>query len=221
MKKFTKAFTIAEIIITMGIIGIVAEMTIPMLVSSLQEKVLLTQFKETYSLLSQAYIRAAQENGTADTWGSAQNAYNNIKPFFNIQEDCPQIVGCFTDKTPYNDIKGVPTGLNPYNRTTGFYKFTLKNGVAFMFNANNSVFVDINGKNSPNQYGYDLFNLMLNKKNGAPHVSAIEGLDVSGYCRKVGAAKDAGWTNGGSCAGWLIRKGNFDYLYRDIPDTEW
>lgn len=224
MNKFNKlkqAFTIAEILIVMGIIGIVAEMTIPTLVASYQEKVLLTQFKETYAQLSQAYIMAAKENGTADAWTSTQDAYDNIKSFFLIQEDCPQIAGCFISTTPYNDIKGTATTLNPYGRTTGFYKFTLKTGAAFMFNAKDSVFVDTNGKNGPNQYGYDLFNLVLNNKNGAPYISAVPGLDIAGYCRKIGAPKDSNWTNGGSCAGWLIRKDNFDYLHRDIPDSEW
>ena len=43
------AFTLAEVLITLGIIGIVAAMTIPTLVSNYQKKVLKTQFTKKYA----------------------------------------------------------------------------------------------------------------------------------------------------------------------------
>ena len=46
-------FTLAEVLITLGIIGIVSAMTIPTLLNNYRQKVLDKQFVQTYSLLSQ------------------------------------------------------------------------------------------------------------------------------------------------------------------------
>jgi len=63
------AFTLAEVLITLGIIGVVAAMTMPTLIQKQREKQTVARLKSTYSILSQAYQRAIQENGTPDTWG--------------------------------------------------------------------------------------------------------------------------------------------------------
>ena len=47
------AFTLAEVLITLGIIGVIAAMTIPTLTANYRHKVLETQFKKHYSVLSQ------------------------------------------------------------------------------------------------------------------------------------------------------------------------
>ena len=49
-----KGFTLAEVLITLGIIGVVAAMTIPTLNNHLRGKKLESQFKKTYSELNQA-----------------------------------------------------------------------------------------------------------------------------------------------------------------------
>ena len=52
-----KAFTLAEVLITLGIIGIVAAMTMPVLIAKYRSKVLETQFKKRYSEVSQVFIQ--------------------------------------------------------------------------------------------------------------------------------------------------------------------
>ena len=54
LNDFTKkaAFTLAEVLITLGIIGVVAAMTIPTLISKYQEKVLENHFKKSYAMLN-------------------------------------------------------------------------------------------------------------------------------------------------------------------------
>lgn len=52
MKK--KAFTLAEVLITLGIIGVVAAITMPVLINKYQEIVTVTKVKKFYSLMSQA-----------------------------------------------------------------------------------------------------------------------------------------------------------------------
>ena len=57
-KDFKKAFTLAEIIITIGIIGVVAALTIPLLIQNSNSKKFTTQFKKSLSTLNQAAIGA-------------------------------------------------------------------------------------------------------------------------------------------------------------------
>lgn len=65
----SKAFTLAEVLVTIGIIGVVAAMTLPSVISHYKKKVLLEQFRVAYSLLQQAYLKI-----TAD-WGYTPNCY--------------------------------------------------------------------------------------------------------------------------------------------------
>lgn len=66
MRKF--GFTLAEILITLGIIGVVAALTLPSLITKHQKKVAATQLKETYSIVYQALERAKVEHGDFSTW---------------------------------------------------------------------------------------------------------------------------------------------------------
>ena len=52
--SFKKGFTLAEVLITLGIIGVVAALTIPTLLAKYQQKTLNTQFKKSYALINQA-----------------------------------------------------------------------------------------------------------------------------------------------------------------------
>ncbi len=63
------AFTLAEVLVTLAVIGIVAAMTIPTLVSNYQEKETVTKVKKFYSTISQAYQLATIDYGKASEWG--------------------------------------------------------------------------------------------------------------------------------------------------------
>ncbi len=58
-----KAFTLAEVLITLGIIGVVAAMTLPTLMNNTQNNELQTQFKKTYSELNQVARLFYNDNG--------------------------------------------------------------------------------------------------------------------------------------------------------------
>lgn len=58
-----KAFTLAEILITLGIIGVVAALTIPALMNKTNDSELKASLKKNYSVLSQAITRLKQDNG--------------------------------------------------------------------------------------------------------------------------------------------------------------
>lgn len=62
-----KGFTLSEVLITLGIIGVVAALTLPTLLSKIQERVLKEQYKKTFSTINQ----------------SLQQVYNNTDMYFN------------------------------------------------------------------------------------------------------------------------------------------
>ncbi len=62
------AFTLAEVLITLGIIGVVAAMTMPSLIQHYKKQVTVNRLKKAYSEIYQAIKLSEAENGTADTW---------------------------------------------------------------------------------------------------------------------------------------------------------
>lgn len=64
----SKAFTLAEVLITLGIIGIVAEITIPILIHSFQKQTVVAYLQKFYSNTSQAIKLSEAENGKASEW---------------------------------------------------------------------------------------------------------------------------------------------------------
>lgn len=63
IRKGFWAFTLAEVLITLGIIGVVAAMTLPTLIQKHQRLVLETQLKKTYTTLSQGIQKAMADDG--------------------------------------------------------------------------------------------------------------------------------------------------------------
>ncbi len=75
MKK-RNAFTLAEVLITLGIIGIVAAMTMPILIEKHQKKVSAARLKQAYSMLSQAILLAQKDYGEPKYWDSGTGQLN-------------------------------------------------------------------------------------------------------------------------------------------------
>ena len=72
MKQKTKqlnAFTLAEVLITLGVIGVVAAVTMPTLIQQYKERETVAKVNQFYSMFSQAYQMAILEHGTFDQWG--------------------------------------------------------------------------------------------------------------------------------------------------------
>ncbi len=62
-------FTLSEVLITLGIIGVVAALTMPTLIAKQKEKETVAKLKKVYSTLSQALLSAIADYGTVDEWG--------------------------------------------------------------------------------------------------------------------------------------------------------
>ena len=239
-RKKKAAFTLAEVLITLGIIGVVAAMTLPTLIAKYQEKVWLTQFKVTYSTLSQAYLRAYQEHGVIKNWGlpldnkaeSAKIVAENLLPYLNLAQDFKQNSNHSSHNLPmhYLGLNGKELATNFNGWESAHYIFALANGavggisdigideVDGRFRV--QIYVDTNGAAGPNQMGKDFFFLYLGTKNGYP---IITGRDLwnstQNGCSTTYPA--TAWYSGGSCAVWIIATGNMDYLHREITTEEW
>lgn len=67
--NYKKAFTLAEVLITLGIIGVVAALTMPTVIQNYKKKQAVTQLKATYSILAQAFEHAQADYGDMSNWG--------------------------------------------------------------------------------------------------------------------------------------------------------
>ncbi len=76
-----KAFTLAEVLITLGIIGVVAAITIPLMINAYNKNITETRLKKFYSLFNQAIKLSVVENeeyeGWDDYWEASKNTYDD------------------------------------------------------------------------------------------------------------------------------------------------
>ena len=186
------AFTLAEVLITLGIIAVVAAITIPGLIADYQKKVLVSQFKKSYSNLSNALnLVQAEYGGVYDCYVPSAGAYHTdeCKPFFdnylkklNIIKECSD----WRNKchpTYKNKSEVLAAGGEVNNSACSFdidsftTYYTLADGSLFALQnygnpQHHQVFpvVDVNGMKGPNKWGYDLYMLTFHRKNDGQNV---------------------------------------------------
>ena len=64
-----RAFTLAEVLITLAVIGVVAALTIPNLVQSYKKRVVETRLARFYSMINQALKMSEVDNGPKEYYG--------------------------------------------------------------------------------------------------------------------------------------------------------
>ena len=233
------AFTLAEVLITLGIIGVVAAMTIPNLISKAREKATVAQVKETYSILSQGFRRAIDEYGDVSSW-CVRSDNTEEQCAEQIAENLSHFVRLSPCKIVYPGSKCVAkfykTRFKGNNSQFGLLwrtTYILNNGSVIQFSAGNGdgyvsswctaglnsgsyqgvcgyISLDINGASGPNIDGKDLFRFKIYQDGISP----------------LGRKKDDVWietfNNGcmgrhfyqfGTCTGWIIEQGNMEYLH--------
>ena len=167
------AFTLAEVLITLAIIGIVAALTIPTLISNYRKNVVVTQLKKVNSTLAQVFMTSQAENGTAGFEPTAQNVnkfYETYwKPYFRVAKECDTYADCgYSKSVPftrpnggYDSLLVAGTGRKAFLTNDGIlYTVALYtiNDADLSINPNSStIIVDLNGSNGPNRYGQDVF----------------------------------------------------------------
>ena len=117
MKK--SGFTLAEVLITLGVIGVVAAITIPSLIQKQTERATITKLKKEYSIMSNALMNAISEYGAPEHWeevityknGENEEVERNtsgiylITKYLKVVENCGfEAKGCFAHR--YKKLSG-------------------------------------------------------------------------------------------------------------------
>lgn len=170
----SKAFTLAEILIVLGIIGIIAESTIPSLLASFQKTVYVTQLKVVYTQLSQAIVQMMADEGvmkvsdtntlTAEESEDPVNpnvinrAGGFLKRYFKVIKDCGTAIPSPCFASAYSSIDRSVVGPPACS-----YGVIIASGASICMGVPASkfypgdLFVDVNGPKKPNIAGRDFF----------------------------------------------------------------
>lgn len=202
MKNF--GFTLAEVLITLGIIGIVAAMTLSTLINSYKKQIAKNQFKNTYSILTTAFNAAIYERG-----GNFECVVENTSAFQGNNPECKDfwenyflkqlkvVKYCESDAYANGCVPDYKDEDFPYSSGCGGFtaeqiKYNkpaavLNDGtIVFPYTYNLTKFYpaigfDINGFKGPNKGGYDVFSLGISLKGNHPILGGWNNGNLS-YC---------------------------------------
>lgn len=222
-KRLILAFTLAEILIVLGIAGIIAEITIPALMQNVENAKFSTAAKKAYSSLNSATSMLITDNGgliwdtsIADPTQISLNMKDAYKKYFNyIKEDT--INNIMTDNwlcyKNYSVYCASPSATN--NR----YGLLLKDGSVIYFYGRQNCFgnylginnlpycggfnIDVNGNQKPNMYGKDVVNFFLMKDSNGNY-KLIYPTSTMGFSCQKGSASEV--TSGG-CTEYIMQGG--------------
>ena len=171
-KKF--GFTLAEVLITLGIIGVVAAITIPNLMTEIKAKKLKTQFTKSYSVVQQA-IRLMEADDVSTDFRTYANAtrHRTLAKYMTNVTICSDNTGGNTVKTPAgchsfysgDEYKFLSTNRNIGDGIYNDGQLLLPDGALVFFDdcpisegwQGCMIMIDINGLAKPNRLGYDFF----------------------------------------------------------------
>lgn len=183
-----KAFTLAEILITLLIIGVVTGLTIPVLINDIQDQQYKVAWKKSFSEISNIAKLVVQDNGGDMTgaYGTTINGgsdcsrnrlANHFLSYMNFIQKCeagsqPGPNGCWHDANTWYWLYGTKTSSNYSDHA----RAVLSNGSLIMFRlwdpmCNDSnvptndncamIHVDVNGWKTPNTVGKDIYGMWL------------------------------------------------------------
>ena len=191
-----RAFTLAEVLITLGIIGVVAAITIPTLMANYQKAQYVTALKKAYSQINQVLVKIADDHGCPGdlagtglfaTGGTHKLIGDELVKYLSVVKNCGDAgdggtSGCFTDNHAENYDGQIPnSGLD-----SSYYRFITADGMTFRLNSNmndcaldwsnnitnnmtqmcGSIMIDVNGLKGPNYMGRDIFNFYITNGKG-------------------------------------------------------
>lgn len=193
MFKNKKGFTLAEVLITLLIIGVVASLTVPAIINNTQQAENKTAWKKVYSTISQAHMRIIQDNGSTFI-GLCSDWYNDclmniFKPYLIYSKSCQNGLGngnCWHNLHTVRAMSGEIAGANIwYPDSSDYSSIVLNDGVLIRFknyhidctsytmgglpNICGDVEVDVNGFKSPNTIGKDIFLIHIMEKSLKPY----------------------------------------------------
>ena len=227
------AFTLAEVLITLGIIGVVAALTLPSLIQNYHEKQRVTQLKKAYSVMQNAFLMAQEEYGDVTDWGLTETYIGKDDDGNNIldqtgTENVMNILMKYVEKSkiPQNSYIGYVESIDgrqafwPWKVSADKY-FYLKDGtmVSIGWISNLDCNRDYQGKKivcsdfwivfpkkSKMKIGIDVFNFFFTTEGFKPN-------STTNYCNAFEAVGSAD-ANGRGCTAHALYNGNMDYLHK-------
>jgi len=182
-----KGFTLAEVLITLGIIGVVAALTLPSLIANYKKQTYVTQLKKAYSTWNEGIKLMLATDGVdyINDTEFAKTVLDSGQTVFdgNATSSVPAAVGILRKYIKIINTEDSSTGRtfknlgNSSTYTTGsnYEKLYLADGavcyvrISYLdrttndnFN-NGSMFIDINGEKGPNIRGRDVFYFYIDK----------------------------------------------------------
>ena len=180
-----KAFTLAEVLITLGIIGVVAAMTLPMIIQNYNKKIVTTRLQVAQSVISQMLNFAIADYGDPKYWDYAdvygQSAGDSTRKNLIVKTTEKYFLPYLSDlkSSGYKTLNeaGYPLYHNAYGavdtnnlNSLNKYHYVIEfaNGMTIFVYVNSStlnggiytnilMYVDVNGKKGPNVFGRDTF----------------------------------------------------------------
>ena len=192
------AFTLAEVLITLGIIGVVAAVTLPTLIQNYQKTVYVNQLKKAYSVLNNGVKQMIVEQGCSDvTCTNFSDNEGNVEVGLSLEDDfIKQFVKTFKlsnvqELTENNNIYSYSIKYLSGNETMNYSDLIVGVGgttpdgmiviLGGIYYAGDFIFIDTNGLKSPNQWGRDIFAFKVSLKGAVvPYYSkaALEVLNL-------------------------------------------
>lgn len=228
-------FTLAEVLITLGIIGVIAALTIPTLINNVGKQETVTKVKQTYSTLTSMFQQMAVDNGTpgsvedvtafdGDNSGAVWNLLKQYLKIGNLKEYCGQLN--FATLSTYNLLNGnsagsdamyvpnngcSPDGVLPNGVSIGVADSIsdCKSGPSGQDRFCASIYIDTNGPKPPNVVGKDEFRFDI-FYNGIFPTGTTDRNNFSGWGGTINENCDS-TTSGVTCAERLLREGAINY----------
>lgn len=210
VSKNNVAFTLAEVLVTLGIIGVVVSLTLPSLIVKQHQKVMEAKFKKSYSSLLQALYSIDME--VYDSL--SDNAGNQNTEFFSDLYESYKVINNKKVSDLYK--KNNKTAIKTYTKKEGDMNqcAQLPSQIAYdgsaiggMYNCfANWIVMDTNGpKQGSNALGHDIFYFYLSDKRkiipvGSSEYTHWEMKPNSTYCSK----NSNNIRNGSSCAYFAV-----------------
>lgn len=223
--RLKQGFTLAEVLITLGIIGIVVAMTLPAIITNYQKKVTVEKVKTTYSILSTAINNSKNDHGDISNWDTtlsdAEFAKRYILPYLKITQVAKSKIDLYPLRTLSTQGGSSSNYLYWTTNLQSAPIYILSNGSYFVhkYQANELwIVVDINGRQKPNVMGIDGFSFNIDPKTNQLVPTGFGESRNNLKSNKLACVRDASWQyyRGGNCAalmmmdGWTISK---DYTW--------
>lgn len=234
-RKTKKGFTLAETLITIGIIGIVAALTLPTVMTKTQEHQTVLKVKRIYSLLQTIEMKMRSEHGEMNLWtdDSLDFFIQEFSKHVKIIKTCKDASKCtksfsstypaiiLADGTAIGFKRRSPNQSSDTNFHACYTSIRrTNNGYDIHYGSCAKIMVDINGKGKPNKNNYDTFEFRFYTNGVLPN--GIKGCTVAAESfeecmndlhlrpNMQGFEFDTG------CTAWVVQKENMDYLH--CPD---